>query len=250
MRLAQELDAKKLVRVGGGPPAHVYPKDAKLDIGGIRCRLVTPWGEVEAKSPLVGRFNLQNILVAAAAALAAGAPKAAVEEGIAGLAGVPGRLERVSHGQPFSVFVDYAHTDDALKNLLLTLKDIGTGRIITLFGCGGDRDRTKRPLMGAVAARQSDVIVLTSDNPRTERPEAIADDVEKGLRPEIGPDKKYLRILDRRSAIKAAFEEAREGDIVVLAGKGHERVQIRGGKETPFHDPSAAAEVLGEMGWR
>ena len=250
MRLAQELDARKLLRVGGGPPAHVYPKEAELDLEGIRCRLATPWGEVAVNSPLVGHFNLQNILVAAGTALAAGAPKSAVEAGIRGLKGVPGRLERVECGQPFSVFVDYAHTDDALKNLLATVRGIGTKRIITLFGCGGDRDRTKRPLMGAVVARQSDVIVLTSDNPRSERPEAIADDVEKGLRPELGPDKKYLRVLDRRLAMRRAFEEAREGDIVVLAGKGHERVQIRDGKETPFHDPTVAREELGELGWR
>ncbi len=250
MRLTQELEGKRMLRVGGDRPAQVFPREVALDLAGVRARVVTPWGEVAVRSSLAGRFNFQNLLVAVGAALAAGAPREAVEEGIATLSGVPGRLERVDAGQPFAVFVDYAHTDDALKNLLATLRGLGGRRLITVFGCGGDRDRTKRPLMGAVAARQSDVVVLTSDNPRTESPEAIADDVEKGIRPELSPEKKYLRVLDRLSAIRAAFGEACGGDVVVLAGKGHERVQVRGASEVPFHDPTVARELLEGMGWR
>jgi len=249
MRLTQELEGKRLLRVGGAPPAQLYPREVELDLAGMRGVLVTPWGQVPFRSPLVGRFNLQNLLVAAGTALAAGAPPEAVAQGAASLRGVPGRLERVEAGQPFALFVDYAHTDDAIKNLLSTVRALGGGRLITVFGCGGDRDRSKRPLMGAVAARQSDVAVLTSDNPRTEDPEAIADDVEKGVQPELRAEKKYLRILDRREAIRAAVAEAREGDVVVVAGKGHERTQSQGGIDTPFHDPTVAREVLEEFGW-
>jgi UDP-N-acetylmuramoyl-L-alanyl-D-glutamate--2,6-diaminopimelate ligase len=250
MRLAQELEGKRLLRVGGAAPAQLYPREVTLDLSGIRGVLTTPWGDVVLRSPLVGRFNLQNLLVAVGTALAAGAPAEAVAAGAASLGGVPGRLEPVNGGQPFSLFVDYAHTDDAIKNLLATLRSLGGARLITVFGCGGDRDRSKRPLMGAVAARQSDVVILTSDNPRTEDPEAIADDVEKGLVPEIRPEKKFLRVLDRREAIRAAIAEAREGDVVVIAGKGHERMQSSGGLESAFHDPTVARAVLEEFGWR
>lgn len=250
MRLAQELEGRRVLRVGGAAPAQLYPEEAQLDLAGITARLATPWGPVAVRSHLVGRFNLQNLVMAVGTALAAGVPPEKVAEGAAALEGVPGRLERVDAGQPFALFVDYAHTDDAIKNLLATLRALGGERLITVFGCGGDRDRSKRPLMGAVAARQSDVAILTSDNPRTEDPEAIADDVEKGMRPELRPEKKFLRVLDRREAFRTAFAEAREGDVVVLAGKGHERVQSANGVDTPFHDPSVAREVLGEFGWR
>lgn len=250
MRLAQELDGRSVLRVGGAPPAQLYPKHVEMDLRGIRSTLITPWGEIPLRASLVGKFNLQNLLVAAGAALAAGAPPSAISAGVEALPGVPGRLERIDAGQPFSLFVDYAHTDDAVKNLLATVQGLGGGRILTVFGCGGDRDRTKRPLMGAVAARLSDVVVLTSDNPRTEDPDEIADDVEKGLRPELRPEKRYIRELDRRAAFRTAFQEAREGDVVVLAGKGHERVQLLGSEVRPFHDPTVAREVLEELGWR
>ena len=249
VRLAGDLDRKKLLTVGYDKPAQVRPKRYDMDLKGITGTFATPFGEVKVRSSLTGQFNVQNLLVATATALAAGATPKQVQEGVAGLPGVPGRMERVDSGQPFVVLVDYAHTDDALKNLLQTLKELQPRRVITVFGCGGDRDRSKRPLMGAVAARLSDLLFLTSDNPRTEDPEAIARDVEAGIRSELGPGKEYHCILERREALKAALQAAEEGDVVVAAGKGHEREQLLGPVRRPFHDPTVLKELLGELGW-
>ena len=250
LRLASEMEGRRLLTVGFSRPAEVRPQKVTLDLSGISGRFATPFGPLPVRSPLLGAFNLQNLLVAAASALAAGATLEQTAAGIEALAGVPGRVERVSAGQPFTAVVDYAHTDDALKNLLTTLRDLKPKRLITVFGCGGDRDRTKRPLMGTVAARLSDVVVLTSDNPRSEDPAAIAEEVEAGIRPELGPEKRFLRILDRREAIREALSMALPGDVVVVAGKGHERTQTTGGEVRPFHDPTVLRELLGEMGWR
>lgn len=250
VRLAGELDRKRLMTVGLGKPADVRPKKVSVDLGGIRGTFHTPAGPLAVESKLTGQFNLLNLLVACAAALAAGAEKDRVEAGIPLLEGVPGRLERVEAGQPFRVFVDFAHTDDALKNLLQTVRDLKPARIITVFGCGGDKDRTKRPLMGAVAARLSDVIILTSDNPRSEDPAAIARDAEAGLRPELTAAKTYLCVLKREEALREALSLAREGDAVVVAGKGHEREQIIGSQRREFHDPTVLKALLEEMGWR
>jgi UDP-N-acetylmuramoyl-L-alanyl-D-glutamate--2,6-diaminopimelate ligase len=250
VRLAGELGRRKVITVGYGKPADVRPKSYTMDLSGIRGIFTTPFGPLSVRSPLTGQFNLQNLLVASAAALSAGAPATAVEEGISALTGVPGRMERVEGGQPFQVFVDFAHTDDALKNLLQTVRALEPRRIITVFGCGGDKDRTKRPLMGAVAARLSDVTILTSDNPRTEDPSAIARDAESGIRPELGNGKVYRCILERRQAIQEALSEASAGDVVVVAGKGHERDQIIGVDRRPFHDPTVILELLGGMEWQ
>ena len=164
----------------------------------------------------MGRFNVSNVLAALGAALALDVPPEAALRGIAGLKGVPGRLERIETDRDFSVIVDYAHTDDALKNLLETLRELRPARLITVFGCGGDRDRTKRPLMGAVAARLSDVVIVTSDNPRSEPPEAIIDDVLRGI-PKGRPAETHV-VVDRRDAIARAIEAARAGDVVAIAG--------------------------------
>ncbi len=250
VRLAGELDRKRLLTVGRQKPADMRPEALAMDLSGIACTFKTPYGDVAIRSALTGQFNLENLLVAVGTALAAGVSPAQAEAGIAALKGVPGRMERVDRGQPFAVLVDYAHTDDALKNLLQTVRDLGPRRIITVFGCGGDRDRTKRPLMGAVAARLSDVVILTSDNPRTEDPEEIARDAENGIRPELGGGKTYERILDRREAIRHALGLAGEGDAVVVAGKGHERDQLTGTERREFHDPTVAGELLGDLGWR
>jgi UDP-N-acetylmuramoyl-L-alanyl-D-glutamate--2,6-diaminopimelate ligase len=250
VRLAGELDRNCILTVGRSKPADIRPEGVTMDLSGIRGTFKTPYGDVAIASSLVGQFNLENLLVAAGSALAAGATPDQAAAGIAALKGVPGRLERVEAGQPFTAMVDYAHTDDALKNLLNTLRALEPERIITVFGCGGDRDRTKRPLMGAVAARLSDVLLLTSDNPRTEDPEAIARDAENGIRPELGGDKVYERVLNRRAAIRRALEMAREGDVVVVAGKGHERDQLTGTTRREFHDPTVLRELLGEMGWQ
>ncbi len=250
VRLDGELDRRRIVTVGYGKPADVWPVDCEMDLQGIRATFRTPAGDVTVRSPLTGSFNLQNLLVACATALAAGATPEHVAAGIEELGGVPGRMEGVECGQPFRVFVDFAHTDDALKNLLQTIRELRPARIITVFGCGGDKDRTKRPLMGAVAARLSDVVVLTSDNPRTEDPASIARDAEAGIRPELGPEKTYLCVLDRVEALRQALAMARPGDAVVVAGKGHEREQIVGKARREFHDPTVVRGLLEEMGWR
>lgn len=211
---------------------------------GARLAL-SAWGRPMAlQTRLIGRSNASNVAAAAAAALALECPARAVEAGIAALPGVPGRLESVNAGQPFSVFVDYAHTDDALMNTLNTVRELKPARLLVVFGCGGDRDRTKRPLMGAAAARLADLAILTSDNPRTENPLAILADVEKGIR-EVTTDAARYRVEpDRREAIRLALAEAAEGDAVVIAGKGHETYQILRERTLPFDDREVARELL------
>src|SRR6185437_10802631 len=185
-------------------------------------------GTIPLFSPLIGKVNVYNILAAAGAAYARGCKAEAISKGITSLARVPGRFERVDCKQPFTVVVDYAHTDDALRNLTALAREFvqqagGKGRVITLFGCGGDRDRAKRPLMGEAAGEGSDFVVLTSDNPRSEDPLAIINDALTGLQ---RTETRYVTEPDRRKAILLALGEARAGDIVLLAGKGHEKVQV------------------------
>ncbi|HNQ77209.1 MAG TPA: UDP-N-acetylmuramoyl-L-alanyl-D-glutamate--2,6-diaminopimelate ligase [Acidobacteriota bacterium] len=246
VRLASEMDGKKVIKVGSSAPADIRPGNIEMSIAGIRGTALTPFGDLVIDSPLVGRYNLFNILTAAGVALSMGISREAAALGISKTLGIPGRLERVDAGQEFSVFVDYAHTDDALKNLLSNLKPLIKGRLITVFGCGGNRDRTKRPLMGAVSARLSDVVVLTADNSRDEDPADIARDIEAGITPELTGAKKYIRELDRREAIRKAFAEAGRDDAVVIAGKGHEKTQTARGVSIAFHDPTVAMEILGE----
>jgi UDP-N-acetylmuramyl-tripeptide synthetase len=199
-------------------------------------------GPLEVGTPLIGRFNVQNLLAALGAGLALGIPKDALVHGLGSLRGVPGRLERVVAGQDFKVIVDYAHTDDALKNLLETVRELRPRRLITVFGCGGDRDRTKRPLMGAVASRLSDVVILTSDNPRSEPPEAILEEIRRGIPRSRSAD--VHAIVDRREAIARALEMGREGDVVVIAGKGHESYQQIRDRAVPFDDRQVARDIL------
>ena len=225
-----------------GRPADVSAEDVQLSLSGTSFQARTPAGDLEVRTPLLGRFNVQNVLAALGACLALGlAPDVAVR-GIGSVRGVPGRLERVDAGQAFSVLVDYAHTDDALRNLLETVRALGPRRLITVFGCGGDRDRSKRPLMGAVAARLSDFVVLTSDNPRREPPEAILEDIQRGMNG--SPLAKRLVIADRRVAIARALEMAGDGDAVVIAGKGHETQQVLGERSVPFDDREVARDAL------
>jgi UDP-N-acetylmuramyl-tripeptide synthetase len=179
-----------------------------------------------------------------AAATALGVDPEAAAAGVSALKGVPGRLESVDAGQSFSVYVDYAHTDDALVNTLKTVRELRPRRLIVVFGCGGDRDRTKRPLMGAAAARHSDLAILTSDNPRTEDPLAIIAEVEKGIRQVTSDRARYRVIPDRREAIRSALMEADGGDAVVIAGKGHETYQILRDRTIPFDDRETAREIL------
>jgi UDP-N-acetylmuramoyl-L-alanyl-D-glutamate--2,6-diaminopimelate ligase len=247
VRLVSELEGRKVLKVGEALPADIYPEASEISLSGTVSRISTPQGNIEIASPLVGRYNLFNIMFSVAVSTALGVPFEAVRNGIAKTKGIPGRLERVDAGQEFSVFVDYAHSDDALKNLLSNLKPLIKGRLITVFGCGGDRDKTKRPLMGTVSTRLSDVVILTADNSRSEDPEAIARDIESGIFPELSDKKIFIRELDREKAIRKAIAEAGKEDAVVIAGKGHERFQTARGISTPFHDPTVAEEILREL---
>jgi UDP-N-acetylmuramoyl-L-alanyl-D-glutamate--2,6-diaminopimelate ligase len=193
--------------------------------------------ELGAELKLAGRFNVENALGAAAAARALGIGDDAIRAGLEAVEGVPGRLEHVDEGQPFAVIVDYAHKPASLETVLKTLRPLATGRVICVFGCGGDRDRTKRPLMGRIADELADIAIVTSDNPRSEDPRAIIDEIVAGAPGlEIEPD--------RRAAIARAIERAREGDVVLIAGKGHEQGQEIAGVKHPFDDREVARDVL------
>ncbi len=221
-------------------------------LNGLRFTVETPYGTLQVQSPLVGRHNVYNILTAIGIGTALGFGKDVIERGIQAMKAVPGRLEKVDEGQPFGVFVDYAHTEDALVRLLQALREITGNRIITVFGCGGDRDRTKRPKMGAAALRGSDLVIVTSDNPRTEDPLAIIREIEEGMAqgvktaaaPLAGEKKPYQVLPDRRAAIAAAIALAQPGDTIALAGKGHEDYQIIGIEKLHFDDREAAREEL------
>jgi UDP-N-acetylmuramoyl-L-alanyl-D-glutamate--2,6-diaminopimelate ligase len=233
-------------------PADFRATQVHISLEGLAFQIEGRQGVINIRSSLVGRPNVSNILATAAAAVSLGISIEAVERGIAALEQVPGRFQVVSSGaDDVRVVIDYAHTDDALKNLLETSRPLTTGRLITVFGCGGDRDRTKRPLMGAVSARLSDFVVLTSDNPRSEDPARIAAEIKRGLSPtpEPGaparPGTPFVEILDRRSAIEHAVRTARPGDLILVAGKGHEKYQIVGDRTLPFDDVEAARAALG-----
>jgi len=222
-------------------PAAVTASDIAYGMDGTSCRLVTPAGELEVWMPLVGQHNVSNMLGAVAAALVCDVPLAVVREALARFEGVPGRLEQVQTGTSYSVFVDYAHTPDGLRNVLGALRALPHRRLIAVFGCGGDRDRGKRSHMGAIATALADVVVLTTDNPRSEQPEAILRDVQAGVRPE---HRHCYTVVDRADAIRRALAMAEPGDVVVIAGKGHERCQIIGSKTVPFDDRQVVWEAL------
>jgi len=232
---------------GFGSRTDVGTDDLKLSPQGLAFTASTPKGKVDIVSALVGRFHVYNILAAVAAGLALEANLEDIARGIAECRTVSGRFEQVTlNGSgatvPFAVFVDYAHTDDALKNVLHTAREVaGPGRVITVFGCGGDRDRTKRAPMGEIAGSLSDVAIVTSDNPRTEDPEAIIADIEAGLS-RVAPT--HIKLTDRREAIFHAIDEAREGDVVLIAGKGHETYQILGERKIQFDDHEVAREAM------
>jgi UDP-N-acetylmuramoyl-L-alanyl-D-glutamate--2,6-diaminopimelate ligase len=228
-----------------------HAEKADITPRGTRFDMVTPEGKIAVFSPLIGRVNVYNILAAAAACYERKCDAAAIVRGIEKLTHVPGRFERVDCGQPFTVVVDYAHTDDALRNLTALAREFvsragAKGRVVTVFGCGGDRDRAKRPLMGEAAGRGSDFAILTSDNPRSEDPLAIINDAVVGLQ-KTGV--KYTVESDRRKAIALAINEARPGDIVLLAGKGHEKTQITREGSLPFDDVQVARESLQAAGF-
>jgi len=227
----------------------LHAEKVEITTRGTRFDLVMPEGKIEVFSALIGRVNVYNILAAAGTGYARGCGARAIAEGIDKLACVPGRFERVDCGQPFTVVVDYAHTDDALRNLTALGRELvsaAKGRVLTVFGCGGDRDRKKRPLMGEAAGRGSDFVVLTSDNPRSEDPVAIINDAVVGVQ-KTGV--RYSVEPDRRKAIALAIGEARPGDIVLLAGKGHEKVQVTQEGPVPFDDLEVARAALRAAGF-
>ena len=253
-----------VIRYGLSPSCDITADRVISSFQGLSCRVRTPKGDLSIRSKLIGDFNVYNILAAVSVGIGMEVPLETLKEGVEGLEGVSGRFEKVENRRGLHVIVDYAHTHDALERVLLGLKHIvengtqGHGKMITVFGCGGDRDRTKRPLMGEVAGKYSDLAILTSDNPRTEDPLAILEEVEKGFKSlplrewhlneiELWRSKKgYLKVPDRREAIRTAIRLAQPSDTVLIAGKGHEDYQIIGKKRLPFDDRIEAQKVLEE----
>ena len=242
-RLIPQLDKDRVWSYSvNDSSADLYTSNLNYQPTGVRGMLHTPMGEVPFNSPLVGQFNLANLLAATGAALHLGVDLNAIAIHLANFAGVPGRMERVqiAPNQDISVIVDYAHTPDSLENLLKASRPFISGKMICVFGCGGDRDRTKRPLMGKIAAQLADIAVVTSDNPRTEDPQRILDDVVAG----ILQGTTYEIIGDRATAIATAISNAQPGDGVLIAGKGHEDYQILGTEKIHFDDREQAREAL------
>jgi UDP-N-acetylmuramoyl-L-alanyl-D-glutamate--2,6-diaminopimelate ligase len=236
-QLAEELADKSrapLITFGFADDAEIRPDELVLDGSGARFKA----GGIEIQTGLRGRFNVENVLGAVAAGILLDVDEEEIAAGVRALAGVPGRFEAVDEGQPFTVIVDYAHTPDSLDNVLRTAREIAGGRVLVLFGAGGDRDRGKRPLMGKIAADLADVVVVTSDNPRTEEPLAIIQDILQGAGTDVEIDP------DRSSAIARAIELAQPGDMVVIAGKGHEQGQEIAGEKLRFDDRQVAREAL------
>ena len=239
--------AERTITYGLGSGAQVTVKKFALALRGLDFVAETPAGKIDVRSPLVGRNNVYNLLAAIAASIALDIQRGAIEAGISALSAVPGRFERIDLGQPFMVVVDYAHTDDALQKLLETARELHpTGRMITLFGCGGERDRSKRPLMGTAAGRLSDTVVLSSDNPRSEDPLKIINDALVGLQRTAA---KVLVEPDRERAVELAIGQARPGDMVLLAGKGHETTQVLKDRTIEFDDREVARRILHERGY-
>jgi len=243
-RLAEELNSndQKVITFSQKNLADLTANDVEVSlIKGTSFNLKTPHGERKIISPLVGKPHVYNMLSATATAIELGYDLDKIVEGLKTCVGAPGRFERVTHTGDFAVVVDYAHSDDALLNTLKTAKDLTTGRIITVFGCGGDRDKTKRAPMGEVAGRNSDLVIVTSDNPRTENPLQILSEIEIGLKETDCP---YQIIADRRDAIHQAIRKAKRDDVVIIAGKGHETYQIVGSDKFHFDDREIAREAL------
>ncbi|MDK2820674.1 MAG: UDP-N-acetylmuramoyl-L-alanyl-D-glutamate--2,6-diaminopimelate ligase [Clostridia bacterium] len=242
-----DLTSVPVVTYGCSPTCQIHATDIELKADGSSCRVIWPKGEIKLELKLTGRFNIYNALAAFAVALQEGIDPMNAAKALESVKGVPGRLEQVNRGQPFTVLVDYAHTPDGLENVLEVARQVKTGKLISVFGCGGDRDKGKRPLMGQVAAKLSDFSIITSDNPRSEDPEAIIEDIIPGIKAINGA--KYQIVVDRRQAIATALNIAKPGDIVVIAGKGHETYQIVKNKTLPFDDRKVVREELERLGY-
>ena len=256
-RLAREIDGR-VVTFGREQAADVHPVDVRQSLRGMEGAVSALGVPVRVSSALIGVHHLQNVLAAVGAARGLGLPVDVIEAGIRDCDTVPGRLERVGSTSQTPVFVDYAHTPDALEGAIAALRALCSGRMITVFGCGGDRDRTKRPLMGEVAARASDIVIVTSDNPRTEDPEAILSDIEPGIRrgglasvaasAVRAGGRGYVREPDRRTAIALALDLAAAADVILVAGKGHEDYQIGGAERRHFDDREEVRALQGQVG--
>lgn len=246
--LAARTRARVLV-FGHGPRADVRIEDERSGLDGSRASLATPGGRIDFRTPLPGGFNVLNAAAAAACGIALGLDGAAIAAGIERLERVPGRLEPVLGAQPFAVFVDYAHTEESLTAVLDAVRKLTSGRLLVVFGCGGDRDRGKRFGMGRAAALRADRVVVTSDNPRSEDPLAIIRDIEAGVLSIAGAAARSTFRPDRAGAIRLALGEAQAGDAVVIAGKGHETTQTVGGRAEPFDDREVARRELAALGF-
>jgi UDP-N-acetylmuramoyl-L-alanyl-D-glutamate--2,6-diaminopimelate ligase len=238
----RSIDPTRVISYGMEVASDIHPVRYQFGWEATDVMFKTPIGELTVRTYLMGKANLFNIGAAIGVGVALDIPPDVITRGIEGLRHVPGRFELVNAGQPFRVIVDYAHTDDALEKVLKSARQITSGRLIVVFGCGGERDRTKRPVMGEVAARESDYAIVTSDNPRSEDPIAIIKEIEEGMK---GSD--YRVEVDRRRAIRLALAEAKEGDTVLIAGKGHETYQTIGTTVHPFDDRAVAKELLHEL---
>lgn len=244
-RWIRTRDDSPFLGFGMGESAEVRAEDVRLDSGGTRFRVRTTQGMTSVALRLRGAFNVMNALAAFAGGVALGVPTAAIAAGIESVRSVPGRLEPVEEGQPFQVLVDYAHTPDALDRALEAVRALAQHRLLCVFGCGGDRDRGKRPLMGGTAARRADAVYLTSDNPRSENPMVILEEIMAGT----GNSPNVRSIVDRSEAIEVAIADCREGDALLIAGKGHERTQILGERTIPFDDRDVARRALRSRGF-
>jgi len=254
-RLAREFPGA--LTFGFSRERTVHPLEVEMSWEGTRLALSTPAGPIDLRARILGAFNTSNIMAAVCGAILLGVPPGAIREGVEGLPAVPGRMEEIPNDRGIHVFVDYAHSPDGLDRLLSTLRELGGARLITVFGCGGNRDRAKRPQMGRIAARRSDVVILTSDNPRNEDPGAILSEIVRGVAAEgfleaKGPvpwEAGYYEVIpDRTSAIARALATALPGDTVAVAGKGHENVQLIGDRSLPFDDRETVRAILADGG--
>ncbi|WP_407942212.1 UDP-N-acetylmuramoyl-L-alanyl-D-glutamate--2,6-diaminopimelate ligase [Microaerobacter geothermalis] len=239
-----KMTSAQVVSYGIKNKADVMATDLKISSTGTSFTVKTPAGEIPLKIKLIGMFSIYNSLAAISAAVVENVPLPVIQSALEKVPGVNGRFEKVDEGQDFTVIVDYAHTPDSLENVLKTIRDFATGKVYCVVGCGGDRDKTKRPIMASIAAKYSNVAVITSDNPRSEEPQAIIDDMVQGLKERNIPRNKYVTMVDRKQAIQYAINEAQKDDVILIAGKGHETYQIIKGEVLPFDDRLVAKEAI------
>lgn len=236
--------AAEVITYGVEQEADVRASNISITARGTFFHVDSFCGSTDISLRMVGKFNVYNALAAISAALLEGIPLEQIKASLESVKGVEGRVEAVDEGQEFAVIVDYAHTPDGLENVLRTVNEFAKGRVICVFGCGGDRDRTKRPIMGRIAAKYAQQVIVTSDNPRTEDPDAILRDIEQGLLDDSVDQERYELIVDRREAIQKAIEMASREDVVLIAGKGHETYQLIGSKVLDFDDRIVAKEAI------